>query len=160
MRANTLRKIMSALVDDFGYQAVLTSLEESIGVTGSVGTLSKRPSTDGGSRRARPNALTVVERLGIDDQERREMLMVLAGEFEDKEFMPNTKSVRAFLAQQGKDVSKVKSRQQAVASVFRCLADWETPKLRELHSRGLFGGPKSLASIARSIESVGERSRP
>ena len=70
--------------------------------------------------------------------------------------MPNVNHVRAFLRQQGKDGSRVKSRQQAVSIVFKCLAGWETQNLRELDVRGAYAGPKSLSVIAESIERAGQ----
>ena len=110
-------------------------------------------------RPSKPNAIAFVEGLEIDDHEKKEALLLLAKGFEKKTFMPNANSVRAFLAQQGQDASKIKSRQQALTSVFKCLAAWETRKIHELHKRGTFGTPKSLSVIAKSIENFGQQNR-
>ena len=73
--------------------------------------------------------------------------------------MPNINHVRAFLDEEGEDISRVKSRQQAVSVVFKHLADWEIPRLWELDARGLYGPPKSLSTIAKSIEDFGQQNR-
>ena len=85
--------------------------------------------------------------------------MVLANEYEDRKLMPNINSVRAFLTQKGQDASGVKSRQQAVTAVFKCLATLETQELCEFHKKGAYAGPKSLSVIAKSIESAGQQNR-
>ena len=125
MRKNTLRKILSVLVDGFGYDEVRKSLDSLGSETAAVkapGTLQdnrgKRPRPE-----TKPNAVTAVESLSVSDEGKKDALMALARKFEKKAFMPNVNHVRAFLRQQGKDDSRVKSRQQAVLIVFKCLAE-------------------------------------
>ena len=120
----------------------------------------KRSASIGSSKsRLRVSAPTFVEALEIIDEGKKDILTVLANEFEDKKLMPNINSVRAFLTQKGHDASGVKSRQQAVSAVFKCLANLETQELCEFHKRGTYAGPKSLSVIAKSIESVGQQNR-
>ena len=158
MRKNTLRKILSVLVDGFGYEEVRKSLDGLGSETAAV----KTPGTLQGKRgkrprpRTKPNAITAVESLSVSDEGKKDALMALARKFEKKAFMPNVNHVRAFLRQQGQDGSRVKSRQQAVSIVFKCLAGWETQNLRELDVRGAYAGPKSLSVIAESIERAGQ----
>ena len=92
-------------------------------------------------------------------KKKKSVLMVLARKYEEKTFMPNVNHVRAFLEDEGEDISRIKSRQQVVSSVFKHLADWETPRLQELDTKGLYGPPKSLAVIAKAIENVGQQNR-
>ena len=159
MRNITLRRILSALVDECGYQRVRNLLETCDPETRRGGAQEKSGSDRSNKPRVKPSARTVVEALEVDDDQKRNILLVLADEYEEKAFMPNMNNVRAFLAQQGQDTSRVKSRQQAVAAVFKCLAEWGTDSLRELHIRGTYGRPKSLSVIAESIESVGRQNR-
>ena len=100
-----------------------------------------------------------MEGLEIVDEGKKEILLVLAKEYEEKKFMPNVNSVRAFLTQQGQDASGIKSRQQSVTVVFKYLANLETQKLCEFHKRGSYAGPKSLSVIAKSIENVAQQNR-
>ena len=159
MQDGTLHRILSALVDDFGYHKVRKSLDDLSENKTRVGV--SRKSSPGGydKSKVRKNAISIVETLGVDDERKRDILLVLARQFEKKSFVPNVNSARAFLQQQGKDISQIKSRQQAVSAIFKCLADLETHSLCEMHAKGLFSGPKSLAVIAESIERVGQRGR-
>lgn len=155
----TLRKILSALVDDFGYHEV-RDLLETCSAEAAKRSAQEKPASDRNNKpRVKPNARTIVEALEVDDDQKKDVLLTLADEYERKAFMPNMNNVRAFLAQQRQDTSRIKSRQQAVSAVFKCLAEWGTDSLRELHIRGTYGRPKSLSVIAESIESVGRQSR-
>ena len=159
MDKDTLRDLLSTLVDDCGYEIVREALEDF------DPKLKRAPASKNSSvkrvkkPRTKPNAVSIVGSFALSDERKKSVLMALAKKYEDKEFMPNVNHVRAFLEQEGKDVSRIKSRGQVVSTVFKCLADWETPKLRELDTRGLYGPPKSLSVIAKSIENFGQRNR-
>ena len=158
MQKETLRKLLSTLIDDCGYDTVRQSLEDCVPALAATHTSRdfsvKRPRKP----RTRPNAVTAVESLALPDEEKKNIMMVLARKYEEKIFMPNVNHVRAFLEKEGEDISRIKSRQQVVSIVFKCLADWETQKLRELNTRGLYGPSKSLSVIANAIENVGQQS--
>ena len=159
MQKDDLRNLLSTLVDDCGYEVVRKTLKDFEPALKS--TTASRNSSVKRSRkpRAKPNAVTIVGSLALPDEGKKSVLMVLAKKYEEKAFMPNVNHVRAFLEQEGKDVSRIKSRGQVVSTIFKCLANWETPRLKELDTRGLYGPPKSLSVIAKSIESFGQRSR-
>ncbi len=159
MQKNTLGKILSVLVEGFGYEEVRKSLDGLGPKATEMSTSRELPGKHRQKPRTKPNAITAVESLGVADEGKRDALMTLARKFEEKAFMPNVNHVRAFLKQQGKDVSRIKSRQQAVSAVFKCLGYWKTQSLRELDARGEYGPPKSLAAIAESIEHAGRQSR-
>ncbi len=159
MRHVAAQRILSALVDEFGYRNVVHLLEACDAKVGKGDTKKESASTRNKNPRAKPNARNVVEALKVEDEQKKVVLMTLADEYEQKAFMPNIHNVRAFLNQQKQDTSRVKSRQQAVSAVFECLARWGTDNLRDLHIRGTYGRPKSLAVIADSIESAGRQSR-
>ena len=159
MQKDTLRKVLSAFVDDFGYQTVRETLEDCVAETGRA-SKTKQSSPNGYSKpRLRRSATDFVEALEIVDKEKKDTLLILAEKYEKKTFMPNINNVRAFLTQQGQDASGIKSRQQAILAVFKHLADWETQRLCEFDKRGLYGGPKSLSVIAKSIENAGWQNR-
>lgn len=155
----TLRKILSVLVDDFGYREVRKSLETCYADTATNNAQEKSAVTRSSKPRVKANARFVVEALEVHDDRKKTILMTLADEYEKKAFMPNMNNVRAFLAQHKQDTSRIKSRQQAASTVFKCLAEWDTDNLHELHMRGTYGRPKSLSVIAESIESVGQQNR-
>lgn len=159
MQKDDLRNLLSALVDDCGYDAVREALEDCNPALKSAPASKNSPVKRPKKTRAKPNAIAVVDSLGLPDERKKSVLMTLARKYEEKAFMPNVNHVRAFLEQEGKDVSRIKSRGQVVSTVFKCLADWETSRLHELETRGLYGPPKSLSVIAKSIESFGRRNR-
>ena len=159
MQKGTLHTILSALVSDFGYQKVRKSLDGFSGTETGINESGKSLSGSSSKSRARRNAVSFVDAMRVEDRDKREILLVLAREFEGKKFIPNVNSARAFLEQQGKDSSRIKSRQQVVSTILKCLANLETHVLCEMHDKGLFGDPKSLGVIAESIERAGQRSR-
>lgn len=161
MHTNTLRKLMSTLVDDCGYDVIRNVLDDLAPAQADKSASRDKDSSDNrsGRSRARPNAVAIVNSLVSVDEGKKDILMTLARKYEGKMFMPNVNHVRAFLEREGEDVSRIKSRQQAVSTVFRYLADWDTPRLQELERRGLYGPPKSLSAIAGSIENFGRQSR-
>lgn len=160
MKKDTLQKILLALVDDFGYRDVRRTLEGFSESTTKIKGLRKTSAIGRGKAKTKRGAVAIVEALEIDNEEKKEILLSLAGKFEKKTFMPNINNVRAFLAQQGQDISHIKSRQQTVPTIFKCLADWEANSLNEMHDTGEYSGPKSLSVIAESIEKAGRQNRP
>ena len=155
MKENTLHKILSVLVEDYGYQQVRKSLDRFSSQPTRVGETKKASDATRRESKAGPDAIAIVESMGIDDEQKRKILLKIARNFEKKSFMPNINSVRAFLARQGKDVSRIKSRQKSAAVVFKCLSDWEANNLYDLYMKGSYSGPKSLSVIAESIENWG-----
>jgi len=154
MQRETLRKLLSVLVDECGYEAVRESLG-GFAPTQTRASAVKKP----GRQRTKPNAISTVESLGISDEGKKSVLMLIARKYEEKTFMPNINHVRAFLEQEGEDITYVNSRQQVVSTVFKHLASWETSKLRELNVSGAYSPPKSLSVIAESIENLGKQNR-
>ena len=110
-------------------------------------------------KRTKPTAMKIVQSCEITDDEKKEILLTLAKQYEAKEFMPNVNHVRDFLHSE-RDVSRIKSRQQVTSAVFKKLSALETSKLREILDRGLYGPPKRLESYARAIEGFHRPNRP
>lgn len=138
MKRQNLKKILSALVDDCGYDAVCQALEK----------LRPLPKPK--------NAADIVATLDVDDDEKRRALEVLAAEYDAKEFMPSISIVQEFLTRMGRDNSRVKSRQKIAGTVFKCLATWDTVKLQELDRDGWYRR-KKIRDIAKAIKSSARR---
>lgn len=133
MKQKNLKKVLSALVDDCGYETVKQALDE-------LRPLPK-PQT----------AAALVDSLKISDDEKEQALKVLAQKYDTKQFMPGVKHIRDFLDRMGRDASRVKSRQKVPVAVFQCLATWDTVRLVELNTEGRYA-PKGLKVIAEAIE--------
>ena len=158
-----IQKALSELVSDCGYAPVKRALESvrvSIAATNGAADKKKtRPANPRTKPRVRKNAVAIVEGLAISDGDKKQALMILAEKYDAKTFMPSVGSARAFLQQDGMDVSRIKSRQQITAIVFKRLANKDADDLREMDSQGWYGPPKSLANIARAIENYGRQRR-
>ena len=68
MKKGTLRQLLSALVDDCGYSAVRKALEDLEGAPALRDASVKRPK----KQRTKPNAVTTVESLTLQDEEKKE----------------------------------------------------------------------------------------
>lgn len=159
MKKGNLRNILTALVAECGYDSVRECVND-LRIPESRKIDSQIPRTsEFGKARSKIGAVDVVESLDISNQEKKCALMTLAKKYEEKQFMPNMGHVRAFMEQEGCASHRIRSRQQATSAVFKRLALWDARDLQELDEKGIFGPPKTLAAIARSIENAGRRNR-
>ncbi len=147
-----LAKIMSALVSTQGYDNVLSALGVKPGRKNKPKTAPKP--------RIKPDAVSVVAAMDLDDSAKKEFLAHLAKKYEAKEFMPNVTHVRGFfMHDSGVDITKIKSRQQFTVKVFKKLAGMSLQELRDIEFSGIYGPPKRLAAYARAIENYGREMR-
>ena len=167
MKQEQLQKVLNSLVADFGYENVRKRLGElrpikttSAGHGKKSDSVSAAKSTpESGKKKSKLTAMKFVQSLPIADTDKKEILFTIAEKYEAKEFMPNVNHVRGFLIDGRRDVSRIKSRQQVTAAVFKQLADLETSKLREMVERGIYGPRKKLKPFARAIEGFSRPSR-
>lgn len=158
MKQEQIQKTLRVLINHCGYENVRKTLSsmcpEKSAVVSHEAKIRRAVADDRSAKpakKARPNAVNVVKSIDISDNEKKEILALLAEKYEAKEFMPNVNHVRDFLGGE-RDVSRIKSRQQVTVAVFKQLANLETSKLREMLERGFYGPPKRLESYARAIE--------
>ena len=166
MKQAQLQESLSELIRGFGYDAVRRTISEMRSekpVTTNRGAKIRRVVANQSSmkptkKRTKPNAVNAVKLLDITSNKKKEILAIMAEKYEAKEFMPNVNHVRDFLGG-GRDVSRIKSRQQVTVAVFKELASLETSELREMLDRGFYGPPKRLESYARAIEGFSRQDR-
>ncbi len=167
MKQERLQKTLSDLVSGFGYENVRKTL---IGMRSAESTIANRRekircATTGKSsikpskKRTKPNAVAIVGSLDTTDMGKKKILFSLAEKYEAKEFMPNINHVRDFLSDGERDTSRIKSRRQATAAVFKKLCDLETRTLCEIQDRGLYAPPKRLDAFAKAIEGFTKQDR-
>lgn len=166
MKQEQLQQTLSALISGFGYENVHNTLkgmqseksavENRVAKTCSVGI--DESAVKPTKKRTKPNAVNVVKSLDIINDEKKEILFIMAEKYEAKEFMPNVNHVRNFLGDK-RDVSRIKSRQQVTVAVFKQLCDLETCELREIIDHGFYGPPKRLETFARAIEGFSRQDR-
>ena len=169
MKQQRLQETLTDLVSRFGYENVrktLNGMQSARSAEAKHHARTHRNDADKSSdvkpvkKRTKPDAMRVTQSLAVTDDEKKKILLTLAEKYEAKEFMPTVNDVRDFLNDGERDVSRIKSRQQVTATVFKELGCLETNKLREMLDRGLYGPPKRLAPYARAIEGFRRPGRP
>ena len=166
MKQEQLQERLGVLISGFGYETVRKTLSEmrlEKSAAANLGAKSRRVVADKSTekttkKRTKPNAVSAVKLLDITSNKKKEILTIMAEKYEAKEFMPNVNHVRDFLGG-GRDVSRIKSRQQVTAAVFKELAGLETSELREILDRGFYGPSKRLESYAKAIEGFARQDR-
>ena len=162
MKPTQLEETLSSLVAVYGHRKVQNKLDSLKPCRDASATHRQHRET---AKRAadkpkpRRDAVAVAESLDLSDPEKKAIILDMAQRYEAKKFMPNVNHVRAFLESLGEDVSRVKSRQQVTASVFKKLAELETPVLLDMQNRGLYGPPMTLGPIADAIGRFGQSRR-
>ncbi|MGI9338934.1 MAG: hypothetical protein ACR2P4_10555 [Gammaproteobacteria bacterium] len=138
MKKKNLKKVLSALVDEGGYETVRREL--------------------GGLRPpVKPqNAVAVVGTLDLGDDQKKQALMVLAEKYDAKKFMPRVENIRAFWDDMGRDASRINKRPKIPVAVFQCLATWDTVRLQGLASNGRYT-PKTSEDTAIAIDKAKRR---
>ena len=155
MRKTVLANLLTALIDNFGYDKVRKTLDE----FSPKSDVAPRPAASGRVARPKPNAVAVVASLDCDESEKRDFLSHLAEDYEAKQFMPNVNHVRSFLMHDHENPALIKSRQQVTVKVFKKLAEMSLQELRDLEFDGAYGPPKRLATYAEAIENFGRHLR-
>ncbi|WP_423907821.1 hypothetical protein [Candidatus Spongiihabitans sp.] len=166
MKQEQVQKTLSVLINSFGYENIrktLSGMRSEKSAVANRGAKIRRVVANQSSmkptkKRTKPNAVKVVKSIDISDDKKKEILAIMAEKYEAKEFMPNVNHVRDFLGG-GRDVSRIKSRQQVTVAVFKELASLETSELREMLDRGFYAPPKRLESYARAIEGFSRQGR-
>lgn len=160
MKPQQLEEALSSLVTVYGHKKVQNGLDRIKSARGdSPQHQSPRETAKQAAGKPRRDAVAVAESLDLSDSEKKAAIFDMAKRYEAKKFMPNVHHVRAFLESLGEDVSRVKSRQQVTASVFKKLAELDTPVLLDMQNRGLYGPPLTLGPIADAIGRFGRSRR-
>ena len=158
MTKNQLDQKLEAIIGQFGYTEVQKRLD-------AANRRLNRLPMDSHSRHSdtlsnavnrrkihrKRDAIDIVSSFDGIDSDKHDILTDLAQKFERKEFMPNIATTRMFLESVGEDTSRLKSRKQAVAKIFRALSALPDKRLRQIVERGSFSGPARLGPLADAI---------
>lgn len=164
MKKSILTEMLSVLITHFGLARIMSALVASEGrdkILSALGvkTVQKDKPKSAPKPRAKPDAVSIVAAMELDDSAKKEFLAHLAKKYEAKEFMPNVNHVRTFLMHDHEDPAKIKSRQQVTVKVFKKMAAMSVEELRELEYCGMYDPPKRLAAYAEAIENYGREMR-
>jgi len=151
-----LKRLVQALVDEWGYEEVTTALA---GTTQSAVDASApyRPKGLPARRNGRPSATAQVERAALEG-EQRDALLELAASYDSKQFLPSVAHVREFLLMMGdRPSSGMKDRSIAFRSLLQRLIQLPADRLRQIATSALHSGPAELGPLSDAIATVGER---
>jgi hypothetical protein len=154
-RQVSLVKLIRMLVEECGYTQVQKALSE---VSGTDVSSEREKVNREASRRKKPTAVELVHKLTIPDRE-REIILVIAGKFDRKEFLPSIVDIREFLSTRGEEPSGVKDRMDGFRRLLRLLSQLPREKLEGLANSSRYAGPAQLGPLSDAIRTTGEAIR-
>lgn len=151
--ATVLRKIIEALVEEFGADRVYRTLDGVINGGLERDAPKARPSK--GVAERKKTGVDLVESLdGIDD-EKRILLLRLAKRFDSREFVLSSSDYRRFMGDYGQRAVATKSRIDAFRHILRVAVKISADELRRLSESTAYSGPARLDTISEAISSRG-----
>lgn len=154
-RDGILREILGTLVRGWGYKAVVNALSEISEKSVASATSVRRSSSIAGER---PKAKELAQQLPID-KDRKQLILMLASDFDSGTAFPRKSDVRAFLASHHKAPRELRSRNEAFRRMLPILQTMSEKGLIALMSRSQNSGPAKLGSISNAIKGAGENLR-
>jgi len=151
-----LRKIIEALVEEFGPDKVYRALNEILEGSAGLGAPRSRASKGVVERKT---GVDLVESLdGIDD-DKRALLLDLAKRFDSKEFILSSSDYRRFMGDYGQRTTVAKSRIDAFRQILKVAVKISNEELKRLSESTAYSGPSRLDAISEAISSRGTSMR-
>jgi hypothetical protein len=151
----SLAKILEMLVEECGFYEVQQTLS---GISRTKFSPARQKIPRGKRERRRPTAEEVVQKQIASDGE-REIILVIAGKFDRKEFLPSIGDIREFLATRGGRPGGVKDRADGFRRVLSFLSQMSHDKLKELADSSRYAGPAQVGPLSDAIRSTGDAIR-
>ncbi|MGX1499007.1 hypothetical protein ACSSV1_004058 [Labrenzia sp. MBR-25] len=154
-RDEILREMLITLIKGWGRKAVYDTLDEiaaqsSSASSGERGVVRKVQSE--------PSAVQLVEELPLLD-ERKQLMLQLAKQFDAGTAFPKISDVRNFLASRSRNPKEVRSRDQGFRKMLPLLQEMSAKGLLKVMSRSHHSGPAELGSISDAIKDAGQNLR-
>jgi len=148
-----LTKLLRMLVDEWGHDEVAAALA-STNASDSLRSAENPPRSS--KKRVRLTATEQIERSALEG-EQKEVLLQLAGRYDQKLFLPSVADVREFLIMMGVRPIDMKDRTQAFRVLLESLMRLPVARLQQLAQTALHSGPSELGPISDAITIAGER---
>ncbi len=103
------------------------------------------------TKKTRTNHETLIESIAIQNPDKSEYLKILFSRFQNRTFLPEFKNVKHFSNKHGFDLGKVKSRKEAIPTLFKKIASLNVEALSEIINTFKEGEYSSLGIIADEI---------
>lgn len=158
-RKALLSRLVETLVEEWGRDevgAALAAISEKSPRSGQPGGRGIVSSSRAREQSRKPNAADLVERTRVDG-ERREVLLVIAEQFDRKQFLPSVADVREFLILSGERPGGLKDRSEAFRTLLQTLLELPEERLRDVSRAAMTAGPSQLGPISDAISQAGER---
>ena len=153
MPISKLKPALRSLVQEHGLGKVLKSLGEI------ADARRERDVNQVGRRGSRQTAPDYVEKLNLPAN-KLATVTELANRFQQKEFLPNFRSVAEFCRTYHIEVPASKGRASAVPRVFKAIANMEDGEVERILNNGMFAGPSRLGPIADAIRNFSRTPTP
>jgi hypothetical protein len=144
-----LRRILQALVDEWGHEEVAEALS-------STTVFSTERPTEPKLRRSRLSAIEQVERAAIEG-DKKEALLRLAERYDRRQLLRSVADVREFLLMMDERPIGMKDRQEAFRALLRSLEHLPVERLQQLVLAAQHSGPSELGPLSDAITAASER---
>lgn len=152
-----LRKILRALVDEWGYEEVSKALGGAKHSSpDSTIEAAKKNNHHRATERARLSATAQIERAELEG-EKRQALSRLAERYDQKRFLPTVADVREFLTMMDQRPAPMKDRQEAFRTLLRALMCLPLERLKQLVHTEQYSGPAELGPLSDAIAAAGRQ---
>lgn len=161
-RRSFLRSILSAVIEEWGYEAARESLDE---IAGRPSSQSHEPqaksgrgtrSDPGGRAREKPTASTMAANMSLPPTQ-KQLIQELAIQYDDKKFLPTAGDVRYFFEVHGEVPPSGKQRRELFRRVLKLLSTLPDSALKKILEERVHTGPSRLAPLSEAMRRVGEQ---
>lgn len=150
----TLRKLLSVLVDGWGFQSVESTLQQ---IKSTPAKPDEGENAGVGDRRnseqAKPSAVDIVTKIKAPPYT-KQLLLEVASRYEAKLFLPTVADVRNFLETRGYPARQVKQRLEAFRRVLDVLLETPPDRLERIVRQASRSGPSQLGPISDAIRAT------
>lgn len=153
-RDQILKRLLHALIDVWGYEVVLATVQSLQTSSGGHETESRK----GQGSRQPETAVTYATEIATSP-ERKKLIIHLAEMFDRGTAFPTLSDIRSFLKSHQLDARDLKSRSHAFKKMLPVLVGMSEKGLEKVISRSHHSGPAMLESISDAIRGAGESLR-
>jgi hypothetical protein len=154
-RSALLGRLLAALVDEWGYDAVNHALAGLRARRDVLQRDSPEFRRSRNAKKAKPLAVEQVARAQLADPQRR-ILSDLAVRFDARRIFPSVADVREFLVVMGERPGGLKDRSDAFRELLHSLSKLPVDRLQHLVANARSAGPSRLGPLSEAISSLGD----
>ena len=147
-----LVELLKLLVSEWGREKVAATLARM--VTDASDEQPPNPKARSARKLAKRSASEQVKK-AMFAVEQQSILLQLAAQYDNKEFLPSVSNVREFLIMAGQQPPKMKDRTEAFRILLQTLGQMSVEHLERLANTSLHAGPSKLGPVSEAISAAG-----